>query len=509
MPHHIQTSSKLFISGLLSLILSGCGGGGGGGTNAPLTGGTSPTQLCAAPRTGIDPATGVAYPDKAGSVASEKAWVGGFMTDTYLWYNELPTLSASNYPTPVAYFNALKTPATTASGRAKDQFHFTYPSAVWYAQSQLGQNVEYGIAWAFVSSTAPRNVVVKMVEPSSSASSAQVTRGMTLLTVDGIDVVNTQSPAAIDSINAALFPSAAGQSHVLTFRTLTGSTFTANLSAGVVTSAPVPLVKTITTATGKVGYIQFNEHISTAQPALINAFTTLKNANINQLVIDLRYNGGGYLNMASQVAYMVAPQASTSGKTFERLAFNDKNPSNLTAAETTLGFFNTSLNYGPNGGAAGQALPNLGLSRVYVLTSSNTASASESIINGLRGVDVPVHIIGSATRGKPYGFSPEENCGTTYFAIQFQGVNQKGFGDYADGFAPTCAAVDDFTKPLGDVTEKSLAQALYHQTYGTCSTVYQKPTGTTVAVKAMGLSLAPDAREDSPLKMRRDLSKFK
>ena len=79
----------------------------------------------------------------------------------------------------------------------------------------------------------------------------------------------------------------------------------------------------------------------------------------------------------------------------------------------------------------------MNLSRVYVLTGGTTCSASESIINGLRGVDVEVIQIGSTTCGKPYGFYPEDNCGTTYFSIQFKGVNAAGFGDYADGFSPS------------------------------------------------------------------------
>jgi hypothetical protein len=84
----------------------------------------------------------------------------------------------------------------------------------------------------------------------------------------------------------------------------------------------------------------------------------------------------------------------------------------------------------------GQSLPTLNLPRVFVLTGPDTCSASESVINSLQGVDVEVIQIGTTTCGKPYGFYPEDNCGTTYFTIEFQGVNAKGFGDYTDGFSP-------------------------------------------------------------------------
>jgi len=97
-------------------------------------------------------------------------------------------------------------------------------------------------------------------------------------------------------------------------------------------------------------------------------------------------------------------------------------------------------------------------------------------MNGLAGIDVDVIQIGDTTCGKPYGFYPEDNCGTTYFSIQFRGVNNKNFGDYADGFVPGgtgifphgCAVADDFTHPLGDPAEARLAAALLYRSTGAC-----------------------------------------
>ena len=78
-------------------------------------------------------------------------------------------------------------------------------------------------------------------------------------------------------------------------------------------------------------------------------------------------------------------------------------------------------------------------------------------------------LIGATTCGKPYGFFPTSNCGTTYYSIQFTGRNQKGEGDYIDGFAATCAATDDLTKQLGDPAEKQLAAALTRRSTGVCA----------------------------------------
>ena len=130
----------------------------------------------------------------------------------------------------------------------------------------------------------------------------------------------------------------------------------------------------------------------------------------------------------------------------------------------------------------GSALPTLNLNRVFVLTTSSTCSASEAIINGLRGADIEVIQIGSGTCGKPYGFYPTDNCATTYFTIQFSGINNKGFGEYADGFAPKntidnafqpvllngCALADDFSQPLGNANEALLKTALNYRNTGSC-----------------------------------------
>jgi carboxyl-terminal processing protease len=236
---------------------------------------------------------------------------------------------------------------------------------------------------------------------------------------------------------------------------------------------------------GKVGYMIFNDHIATAEQALIDAVNYFNtNGPIDELVVDIRYNGGGYLAIASQFAYMIAGDVPTAGRTFELQQFNDKYPNtNPLTGQLLLPtpFYDTTLGPPFNGGAAGQPLPTLDLSRVYVLTGSGTCSASEAIMNSLRGVDVEVIQIGSTTCGKPYGFYATDNCGTTYFTIQFRGVNAKNFGDYTDGFSPQntpvnqagtvipgCSVGDDFNKALGDPTEARFAAALGYLNDGSC-----------------------------------------
>jgi len=469
-----------------ALSLAGCGGGGGGSGDGGAAGSAAPVpqtpgialpgpqQLadagtvaasCAAPRAGIDPATGMPFADRRGTLADEKTWVRSWIDRTYLWYDEVPTnLAAADYATPASYFDALKTPALTASGRPKDRFHYTYRTAAYQDLLQSSES-GYGAEFAYLSRTPPRQIRVAYTEPGSPAARAGVVRGDTLLAIDGIDAVSVGGQADIDRLNAALAPPADGIAHAFTLRSADGNTRTVDLVSARIERSPVQNVRTIDTPTGRVGYLQFNDHVDKAESQLVAAFEQLRTAGVADLVLDMRYNSGGLLAIASETASMIASAAVTQGEVFERLSFNRKNPFGLSASQSSLPFYATTRGYSL---PAGRALPRLGLSHVTVLTGPDTCSASESVVNGLRGVGVTVDLIGAATCGKPYGFYPEDNCGTTYFAIQFQGVNAKGFGDYGDGMAPTCAVADDFDHALGDIAEGRLAAALNHRATGAC-----------------------------------------
>jgi carboxyl-terminal processing protease len=430
---------------------------------------------CAAPRSGIDSTTGKPYPDQQGTVAAEKDWLRAWTDELYLWYREVPSSDPAIYPMPIDYFNVLKTPALTPSGKPKDYYHFAMPTADWQAFSQAGVEVGYGAQWYIIAPRPPRKVVVAQTEPGSPAAQQKIDRGAQVLAVDGVDMTNGSDVA---TINAGLRPSAANQSHTFTILDY-GATAsrTVQLISTPITSTPVQKVGLVAGTT--VGYILFNDHIATAEGALVSAVDQLNKAGATDLVLDIRYNGGGYLAIASELAYMIAGPTRTANKGFERLVFNDKYPTQNPLSGRPLAptpFYDQTLGFGATP-PAGQPLPSLGLSRVFVLTGRGTCSASESIINGLRGVDVTVIQIGSSSCGKPYGFYPQDNCGTTYFSIEFQGVNDKGFGDYADGFTPAvsgpaglpgCQVADDFSRALGDPAEGRLAAALNYLTKQTC-----------------------------------------
>ena len=166
----------------------------------------------AAPAGTIDPLTKQAYGDVAGSLGAEKAFLRSWIDETYLWYQDvraLPasTLDANAYATPIDYFAALKSPLTTASGKPKDQFHFTYPTTTWDAISQSGVSYGYGFEVALVAATPPRSAIVAFTDPNTPATANGIARGASIVTVDGVDLANGSDTA---TLNAGLFPTAPG-----------------------------------------------------------------------------------------------------------------------------------------------------------------------------------------------------------------------------------------------------------------------------------------------------------
>lgn len=490
---------RRYLGLILTLSLAACGGGSGGGLTTPTDpGGFQPGVFldantffaqCQVPRAGINPATGGAYPDVQGTTTDENNFLRSYSNDTYLWYSEIVDQDPSLFNNTLDYFDELVTTQLTSSNQPKDKFHFTYDSEEWFQLSQSGVSAGYGIQWAFLSSTVPRDIRIAYTEPNTPATNlAQpLARGAVVLGIDGFDIdVDTQ--AGIDALNAALFPTDGAQ-HTFTVLDLgAANSRDVTMTAANITSEPVQNTQVFSTPTGDIGYMLFNDHIATAEQSLIDAVNQLNAFNNNQgiddLVLDMRYNGGGYLAIASELAYMIAGATPTAGRTFEEMQFNDKHPVTNPVTGQALSptpFYNVTLG-APFNAVPGQALPTLDLPRVYVITGGGTCSASEAVMNGLRGVGVEVIQIGSTTCGKPYGFYPTDNCGTTYFTIQFRGVNALDFGDYTDGFSPDntpgaagptvlpgCSIADDFTKQLGDTTEGRLAMTLAYRDGQACT----------------------------------------
>jgi len=484
-----KTLTLLLSSTLLTL--AGCGGGGSTDTNnnSGSSGGTNSgtPQWVAGVFAPDSELAGQCAANQTGSELTEKLWLRSWSNDTYLWYSEIADIDPAPFGV-LPYFDQLKTQELSATGNIKDKFHFSMPTSEWDQLNQSGASVGYGAHFYLqqADGTQDRKITVTYVEPNSPASTEHVSRGYVVTEIDGVNVKDAADSASIAILNRGLFPDSAGQQTHFTFQHLDKTTFSdMTLTAQTIVSTPVQNTTTIVTTTGKVGYLQFNSHIATAERGLFDAVNALSDAGVNDLVLDLRYNGGGLLAMASQLGYMIAGNQTTQGKIFERSTFNDKHPNTdpvTGQALTPMPFFSESLGFNTGLLGAGQSLPSLNLSRLFVLTTANTCSASEALMNSLRGIDVEVIQIGDTTCGKPYGFYPTPNCGTTFFTVQFKGENDKGFGDYSDGFVPStsptldseipgCSLSDDFNHALGDTDERLLNAALYYRANGRCPTI--------------------------------------
>jgi C-terminal processing protease CtpA/Prc len=470
--------------------------------------------LCEHPRSGIDPTSGSPYPDVQGTLLDEMNWQRSWSNDVYLWYDEITDRNPADYNDKLDYFDLLKTEEFLPSGNSKDMYHFTYDTEEWIQHSQSGAQFGYGVKWMISQKNPPREIIVAYTEPNTSATNppANLSRGARVIEVDGIDAIN----GSIDNLIDGLFPEEDGETHRFTVLDLGSDTpRTFSMQAGNFIFTPVQFVQSISVNGENVGYMLFNAFNSIAEEQLIAAVEELAAENINDLILDLRYNGGGLSSMASQLAYMVAGREQTQEQTFKIIRYNDKHPTTdpfygepiepVPFTPVTLGYSTTE----------GEPLPALDLNRLFVLTTSNSCSASETLINGLRGIDMEVIQIGTTTCGKPFGFLPTDNCGTTYFTINYTNRNAKGFGEYADGFSPInggqeteatlpgCWVADDFNHAFGDRQEALLATALFYRENGRCPEQSELPQA---IFRGM---IDPDTYEDGyiykPLPMQNEI----
>ncbi len=419
------------------LLVAACGGSGGGSsTPAPAAAAAQPT---------VDQLANIC------TVPGEKAWELAHLNDVYLFYRDIVPVDPNAYATPEGYFSALLV-------TSKDRFSFVEPQSVADAFFNAGQNVGYGAVFKLDTGNRLR---IGFVDAGGPLALQNVARGAEITTLAGA-AVSTYSTAAL---NALLFPNTVGVSLTLTVLDL-GQTVprSITLASSNVIENPVPLAQVIPAdntnpLSARIGYLLFNDHIATSEAELIGAITSFQAAGVSDVVLDLRYNGGGFLYIASELAYMLGGNKIAANATFEKLLFNDKHPEKTNNPANTVPFYTAT--------SGGQALPTLNLPRVFVITAPGTCSASESVINGLTPF-VQVIRIGGTTCGKPYGFIQTNNCGNAYFAIQFQGVNNVGFGDYTNGFAPTCVVADDFSRALGDPNEGRLSATLAYRNAGIC-----------------------------------------
>ncbi|HVR72068.1 MAG TPA: S41 family peptidase [Vicinamibacteria bacterium] len=362
------------------------------------------------------------------------------LRDIYLWYRDLPDPAPSGFSSPEAYLEAVRNPTFDQSySYVADQAE----SDAFFSESQF-----IGVGLGF-RQTGASELRVTQVFPDSPAAEAGLFRGDYLLAVNGTAVATL---LANNGLDAAFGPSTAGTAVTLAWRAPEGGEFTARLTKRAVTIPTVSQTAVYDLGrAGRVGYVHFRNFVRPSTAALNTAFAQLGEAAVDELILDLRYNGGGLISVARHLAGLIAGEP-TRDQVFVEFFHNDKN----TAQNQVLRF--------PVPADA------LGVSRLVVITTRASASASESIVNSLRPF-MPVTVIGETTFGKPVGQYGFDFCDKTLFPVSFQVRNARGEGDYFEGIPADCAAADDLDQPLGDSREGSVAEALRYIRTGSCTTV--------------------------------------
>ena len=202
-----------------------------------------------------------------------------------------------------------------------------------------------------------------------------------------------------------------------------------------------PKSSVITTENGsKVGYLYLESFNSAQFKEIKKHFTAFKKEEVRDLVLDLRYNTGGVMMQAATLASLIGGQAHD-GKLFIKW-------------EQSLRYEDGNSEYFLN------RLPEtIHTRRLVVLTTDETCSASEAIINGLRP-HMPVYTVGSTTCGKPYGMTCLEFGEKMLYPVTARVLNSRGEGHYINGIRPDFKANDDPAHQLGDPKEGMLKKAL-------------------------------------------------
>lgn len=230
----------------------------------------------------------------------------------------------------------------------------------------------------------------------------------------------------------------------------------------------------------KVGYLVFNSFKERSAYELDKAFYKFVSQDIDELILDLRYNRGGSINVAQQLATQLAGK-NVEGQTFVKYVHNGQ-----------WQHGNYSLPF-----SIGEATFKLNLDRVVVLTSGNTCSASELVINALEPF-VEVVTVGNTTCGKPVGMYYEPLCDDVVIAINFQLQNALGFGDYFDGLPVDCPVEETIVGNWGNPEDALYKEGLYYLEHGRCSPAAKSRTASN-KVKQPEMNLPDIAWRDRDL----------
>lgn len=418
------------------------------------------------------------------------------MQAIYLWNDALPaTLDTAKYPTAekaLEYLSGLKINAET--GQAID--HYSFLDKIGKLSGTINQGTssgDYGfMVTAAYNSSNQVSFYVTYVYKNSPAGVAGVARTFEIASINGSGAVHPEvssdgymvptSLGYTNLVNALFYSSSAS----FGFKRPDGTTFTTSLNVGSYTINSVLCDAVLKVGTKNVGYVVFNQFLGeSSQTELTNIIGNFQANNVKDLIVDLRYNGGGSVETCEKLCSMLAP-SDANGKMMYTYKMNpDLTQLAVSQNEKVVVNFNKSNTFQPT--------------TIYFIVSDGTASASELLINNL----LPyykgnIFLIGQTTYGKPCGFwctpigyTEEQTTtkeGYDLYAVSFETVNANMEGGYYSGMTPGTTkypgvlAYDSFWLPWGDTNDACLAQAVYHISGGSFKASSKQQTVKSVKV---------------------------
>lgn len=362
----------------------------------------------------------------------QKQFVLDVMRDIYFWYDLLPAnVDLSQYASPEELL------AFLISFQPLDNYSFISSAESDAQFFGAGQYEGFGFSYRFEAADDLRFTQVFAASP---AAQAGFLRGQRILELDGRTIAEIQANEGVD----AVFDKTPVEFRI---RNLDDSEFVVTVSQDIVTIDPLPQWRVIDMNGVPVGYVEFSTFVSTADPVFNTVFSEFNAAGVTDVIIDMRYNGGGLVDTARLLGDYLG--GSVPGLIFSFTEFNDPN-----SFRNETEFFE-------------QVANSINLSRLVVIATSGTASASELLINSM-DPHTDVTIVGDTTFGKPVGQVGALFCDKILRATAFETLNALHEGGYFNGLPVDCPAADDLAEPVGSATDPNLVTALTYLETGAC-----------------------------------------
>lgn len=398
------------------------------------------------------------------------------LDEYYLWNEESRSSTSFDYDQPYdeffdGFLKSLKNNTLDGKGTGSNRYLYSYIRRYRTGTTRADSYTEatWGMKYQLVSGFNKLVCRVLYVDTGGAAAAAGLKRGDWFNRVGGEELTAEN----YEELMEPLINPVAGLSVTLgraNYQTSTGTIInesgTVTLTANTYAASPIlySSVITRTDAEGaefKVGYLAYSRFDAAFNSELISVMSRFRQEGVRELILDLRYNGGGAVETAELMANLIVPQ-SAAGKTFATYSFN---------AERSAEYDRTAT-FTPD--------PNsLGLGRVYIFSTGATASASELVVNGLDGIeDIRVIMIGTTTEGKNVGMirAPEtirsELDGVNYeyevWPVAFKCANGAGVTDYQNGLTPNGEVMDEWSadyirwKAFGSLEEPMILKAFQY-----------------------------------------------